>query len=276
MKASEKHSQDTKWVFLKKGTCSRTMFYILNREFDNNLVMEESAADPLAGGIMQHGYQCGLLWGSALAMGAESYRRTNGSGSSVALAITATQHIIEAFTARTGSTDCEDILEADLTQKGSTLKLLVTGKFISCFKIADKWAPEAIKAAEKGLSAVQSELPQKAKSCASELIRKMGGSEKEVAIVAGLAGGVGLSGGGCGALAAAIWMNTLTWCRENPGKSGYSNPRAKETLEAYLMATDYEFECSKVCGQKFKSIDDHTEFLDMGGCKTLIDALAGA
>ena len=36
--------------------------------------LEEHAAAPLAGGIMQHGYQCGMIWGAALAAGAQAYR----------------------------------------------------------------------------------------------------------------------------------------------------------------------------------------------------------
>ena len=29
---------------------------------------------PLAGGFMGYGYQCGMLWGAALAAGAQAYR----------------------------------------------------------------------------------------------------------------------------------------------------------------------------------------------------------
>lgn len=42
------------------GTCSRTFFYIINREFGFPHENEERAADPLAGGIVQQGYQCGM------------------------------------------------------------------------------------------------------------------------------------------------------------------------------------------------------------------------
>jgi len=52
---------DTKKLFLKKGTCSQTFFHILNREFGHIKETEERATDPLAGGIMQLGYQCGML-----------------------------------------------------------------------------------------------------------------------------------------------------------------------------------------------------------------------
>jgi hypothetical protein len=42
----------------------------------------------------------------------------------------------------------------------------------------------------------------------------MGASDEEMVLVAGFAGGMGLSDNACGALGAAIWMNTLAWNRE--------------------------------------------------------------
>jgi hypothetical protein len=274
MKASEINTKDTKWVFIKKGTCSRTLFYILNREFGHPLENEEQAADPLCGGIMQQGYQCGLICGAVLAVGAESSRRREDRGLAIGLAIAASQHVMDSFHQRTGSPDCLDITEADFSKKTGLAKFVVTGKFFSCFKLADKWAPEAIAAAKEGLARESQDLNQQPLSCASEVVKAMGATRNEQVTVAGFAGGMGLSGGACGALSAAIWMNSLKWCRENPGKSAFPNPRATQTLEAYLAATDYEFECHKICGQHLKSIDAHSEYIKNGGCSQLIDALA--
>jgi len=66
---------DTKKVFRKCGTCSRTFFHILDREFGQPKDREECAADLLAGGLKNTGHQCGMLWGATLAAGAESFRR---------------------------------------------------------------------------------------------------------------------------------------------------------------------------------------------------------
>jgi len=41
-------------------------------------------------------------------------------------------------------------------------------------------------------------------SCASEVVRRMGGRDEERVMVSGFAGGLGLSGNGRGALSAAI------------------------------------------------------------------------
>ena len=276
MKATTAVKHDTKWVFIKQGSCSRTLFYILNRDFGYPMEEEERAADPLAGGVLLQGYQCGFLWGATMAVGAEAFRRSENPDQAVGLAMKAGAQMVESFRNRAKCTDCYDITQASWTKTSGVVKYFATGKMVTCFKLADRWAPEAIKAAKEGLNTDTSDLPEKPVSCASEVVRKMCAGPTEMAIVAGFAGGIGLSGGGCGALSAAIWMNSLKWCRENPGKSGYPNPRAKETLDAFLVAADYEFECPKLAGRRFSSVSEHSEFVKCGGCQKIIDALAAS
>ena len=143
-----------------------------------------------------------------------------------------------------------------------------------CMNLAEKWAPEAIQSAKEGLRHRHPALPQLPMSCASEVARRMGASDEEMVMVAGFSGGIGLSGHACGALGAAIWLNTLAWCREHPGQSGYSNPNSKGILEAFYDTTGSEALCSEISGQSFESISDHTEFIRNGGCDTLINVLA--
>ncbi len=133
--------QDAKRLFLKFGTCSRTFFYILNREFGYPLEIEERAADPLAGGLMQQGYQCGMLWGSALAVGAESFRQNDDRGHAIGIAITATKHLMESFSNRAKSVNCLAISNYDWSSKLSMAKYFFSGRFLYCFKLAEKWAP---------------------------------------------------------------------------------------------------------------------------------------
>ncbi len=271
---SQKIKLKTKRVFLKKGTCSRTFFYILNREFGYTLEDEERASDPLAGGILQQGYQCGMLWGASFALGAESFRRCGDPGRAIGMTIKATQHIMESFSNRAKSIECVDITNCDFSNKISFAKFFFSGKFLYCFKLAGKWAPEAIKAATEGLSLEQTDLPKQPISCASEVVRKMGATDAETVMVAGFAGGLGLSGSGCGALAAAIWMNTLNRIREQNYKASMSDPVMEKILKIFYEATDYEMECNKITGKCFKNIDEHSEFIKNGGCDKLINVLA--
>lgn len=271
---SRKVRKDTKRVFLKLGTCSRTFFFLLNREFGHLLENEEHAADPLAGGILQQGYQCGMLWGASLAVGAESFRRCGDRGRAAGMAIKATQHIMKSFIDRTKSADCLDITHCDWSSKFSIAKYFFSGKVFSCFKLAEKWAPDAITSAAEGLSLDQSDLPEQPISCASEVVRRMGGSDAEMVMVSGFAGGLGLSGNGCGALSAAVWMNTLARIRENNYKSSLSDPVSEKMLNVFFEATGHEMECRTITGKCFKTIDEHTEFIKNGGCDKLIQVLA--
>jgi len=257
----------------KLGACSSTFYYILNREFGHLKDEEEHASNPFAGGIMQKGYQCGMLWGSALAVGAESYRRCSNHDQAVGLAVNATQHLIESFSKRTKSVNCREITNTDFSRKFEMLKYMLF-KARSCFNLAEKWAPEAIQSVREGLSLEQSDLPRKATSCAAEVVKKMGASDEKVVTVAGFAGGLGLSGNACGALSATIWMKTLSWNRKHADKSSYSNPAATKTFNACMEVTDSEVLCHKISGQRFKTLNDHTEFIKNGGCNKLINVLS--
>ena len=215
-----------------------------------------------------------MLWGAALAVGAESFRRYDDRGQAMVVAITATQNLMNSFAQRAKSVNCRDITNTDFSS-GFNLVKYILFKAVSCFNLAEKWAPEAIQSATEGLSREQISLPRPPISCASEVAQKMGASDKEMIMVAGFAGGLGLSGNACGALSAAIWMNTLAWCRKQTNsKLPYKNPNATNTLKAFYRATDFEILCHKIAGQCFKTIEDHVEFIKNGGCDKLIDDLS--
>lgn len=273
MKASDKNNQDTKWVFLKKGSCSRTMFYILNREFDHPLEIEEQAADVLAGGILQQGYQCGLLFGTVFAMGARAYQEETHENKRTALAIQSSQALLKSFISIANSDNCQDITDTDFQKKKEFAKYMISGKFISCLKLADRWAPVAIKAAIDAFNYDSSTLDEKALSCTSILAKKWGASEKKISIVAGLAGGLGLSGNACGALSTLIWLKTLAQIKET-GKAAYNDPKLLKLVEDFLKETNFEFECKDICGKQFESIQDHRQYLENGGCESLINRLS--
>ena len=266
---------DTRKVFWKKGTCSQTFFYILNREFGYHDEIQERASDPLVGGILQCGYQCGLLIGSALAVGKEAHRRVEDKGQATALSITASKYVIEAFTDKAGSPNCLDITNTDFSNKIQFAKYMIF-KARSCFNLADKWTEDAIGSARQGLSIDPSDLPSDTVSCASEMARKMGRSDEEIAAVSGLAGGIGLSGEACGALIAAIWLRSIDWANENPGKSPYSNDNASNMMFSFDEATGSKFLCRELCGRRFKTVEEHTEFINDGGCKSLMEVLASS
>ena len=129
--------ENPKKVFRKLGTCSQTLFYLLNREFEHPMEIEERAADPFAGGIMQKGYQCGMLWGASLAIGAEAYRRCDDLEQAMGVAILATQRVMRSFSEREHTINCRDITRCDFSDRFGFAKYILSGRFLHCFKLAE-------------------------------------------------------------------------------------------------------------------------------------------
>ena len=67
---------------------------------------------------------------------------------------------------------------------------------------------------------------------------------------------------------------TLELVKKGDWKYTLSNPTFDNILEKFYEVTDYEMECSKICGKQFKTGDEHTEYINNGGCSKLIDVLA--
>lgn len=271
---------DAKDVFKKCGSCSQTFGFLLDREFGHPMDAREEALTPLAGGIMNRGHQCGMLWGAALGVGAEAARRHDDPDHATAAAIAATQQVVASFVDRTSTVDCREItgrkLDSVLGLAKFMIDTMIQGMDESpCFVLAERWAPEAIASAKHGL-AEEIEVNLPTRSCASEVVHKLGGSPDEATMVAGFAGGLGLSGNACGALGAAIWMKNLAWRRANPDKTMrfFRNTDGKQTLEVFEEATGGEFSCRKICGRSFQTIDEHSAYIAGGGCLELIDVLA--
>ena len=231
---------------------------------------------PLAGGIMQHGYQCGMIWGATLAAGAQAYRLLGPGPQAETAAVNAAQRLVESFRARNKNINCQEITNID--KSSSTMQMimyfLIKGGTIGCMRMAAKYAPVAFSEINTALSEKHIEAPSPPVSCAAMLAQKMGVSDMHTVMAAGFAGGIGLCGGACGALGAAIWIIGMNSSKEGPVKIDFKNPKAIETIERFMKCTDFEFECSKIVGRKFENIHDHACHLRDGGCSKIIEVLA--
>ncbi len=260
--------------FFNKGTCSRTFFYILNREFGHPKEKEEWATDLLAGGINQLGYQCGMLWGASLGVGAEVYRQHGNSGLAISAIINTTQKLMISFEETSGSIECEEITNTDFTKKWDFAKYMITGRFYNCFRLADKWGQASVDITKEELSKEINKPDYEVYSCASELLKQMGASEEEIIMASGFAGGLGLRGSGCGALSAAIWKISLETVKQTNKRQTAADEKIKTLIDKFYQETEYEVECSVICGQKFSSLKEHSEYIKNGGCKKLINTLS--
>jgi Putative redox-active protein (C_GCAxxG_C_C) len=260
-------------TFLKKGTCSETLVNVLDRAFGHPLELEERAAVPLAGGIVSRGYQCGMLWGATLAAGAQAYRLFGPGPQAEAMAIIAAQRLVESFTASSGSSNCRDITGVmDMRIKREMAKYLVKGGPVRCFRMAPRYASVAFREINSALSGKQVELPSPPVSCSAMVARRMGASDMHAVMAAGFAGGIGLSGGACGALGAAIWIRAMNRDLKRISLKTL-DAMFSDTIDDFAGSADFKFECSEIVGRRFEGIGDHAGFLRDGGCAEIIEIL---
>lgn len=248
---------------------------VVDDSFNHHLKLEEKAAGPLAGGILNHGYQCGMLWGASLAAGAEAYQRLGPGPQAETAAVLTTQKLVENFRSRAGDKiNCIDIIGLDMQKNTGGLKFILKGGPIGCMRIIAFYTPEVFKEIDSTLAEVDIEGLAPPVSCAAKLVKAMGGSDEHAVMAAGLAGGIGLSGGACGALGAAIWFTALNSSGDWTLELGSTIPEGQEIIDQFVEATDCEFECCEIVGRKFKNIGDHVEYLRTGGCSEIIKSLA--
>jgi hypothetical protein len=142
---------------------------------------EEHAADPLAGGIMR-GYQCGMIWGAALAAGAQAYRLFGSGPQAETAAVIAAQRVVESFRAQNNYTNCLEITGIDFSsptiRTGTIVRFLVKGAATgSCFGMAARYAPAAFTEINATLSEEYIEAPSAPTSCVAMLAQKVGASD---------------------------------------------------------------------------------------------------
>ena len=212
--------------------------------------------------------------GASLAIGAEAYRSFKNRNQAINVAVKATQNVLASFLKREYTISCREITRCDFSSKLSFAKYMVSGRFLHCFNLAQNWAPEAVKSVYDGLSSQKSVSQKECLSCSTEVARKMVASDEEMVMVAGFAGGLGLSGDACGALSAAIWIKSLDWCREELKKSAMKNSKSKKVLDLFYETTDSKILCSEITGTEFKAMDNHTNYIKKGGCSELINKLS--
>ena len=261
-------------TFLKVGTCSETMCNVIDRAFNQPMELEENAALPFTGGIMQQGYQCGLIWGAVLAAGAQAYRIHGPGAQAEAAAVITAQKLVESFHDRFREINCLELTDTDWKKTTQIVRYFIKGGTLRCLSMAAKYPPIAVNEINASLSEMKFDGPSPPVSCAALLARKMGASELQAVMAAGLAGGIGLCGGGCGVLGTAIWVMGLNKGDDYRRKMDFDDPELSAVIDRFLEASDYEFECADIVGRKFSSVNDHACHVRQGGCSDIIEALA--
>lgn len=269
-------------TFASGRACSDALYSILNRAFQQEADAkerspEERAAVTFAGGLLQQGYQCGMIWGAVLAAGARAYQVHPTPSQAETAAIHSAQRIVESFRSDNGCIDCADLTQPDLKSSSQIIKyFLLKGGVVGCFRRAGRFGPIAFAEITSSLSRPVESVSGGLTGCASILMQRMGASEEHAVMASGLSGGIGLCGGGCGALGAAIWMLAMDAVGrgEDAWGSAAFRARADAAIAGFLKSSGYEFECSAITGRRFSDPAEHAEFVRKGGCAGILEALA--
>ena len=138
-------------------------------------------------------------------------------------------------------------------------------------------APVALGDINAALSEGPVEAPSAPVSCAAVVAQRMGMSAMHAVMAAGFAGGIGLSGGACGALGAAIWVIAMNSGKdEHREHQRYSPPGPKRPLTGFSRAPARDSRAPRVAGRRFQNVDEHAAYLRDGGCSKVIEVLAAA
>jgi hypothetical protein len=253
--------------------CSDMMCRDVNRANQCQRTAEEAAAMLLAGGIMQHGHQCGMLWGAALAAGARTQQVSGPSRGAQAAAVRAAGRAAAAFRDQNGTVNCKDLTGVDQNTPNHVLlaHFFLKGGVVACSKRVARFGPAARAAT---LDDGQPEpLGQGPVSCAAELARRLDATPEQACMAAGLAGGIGLCGGACGALGAAVWMLSLRHRRSTGNPMNFRAPEGLALIACFEQCTGKRYNCSEICGRRFGNVQEHADYLEQGGCSKLLDVL---
>lgn len=225
---------------------------------------------------MQYGYQCGMIWGAALAAGAQAYRQFGAGPEAETHAMLAAQRLVESFRSLNHHINCVDITGIDKSSSKAQMMIhfLLKGGTIRCFHMAARYAKVAFNEIHSAFSEKQIEVPVPPVSCASVLAQKLGLSDLHTVMAAGFAGGIGLSGAACGALGVAIWKIAMNELKNGTGEVHYQAPQAQAIIDQFVKCTDETFTCSAIVGRNFKNLDDHADYVRSGGCSDILESLA--
>lgn len=285
-----RRSSDAKYWFLRCLSCSEALFTTLNRAGGTELVPEEQASHPLAGGLLRRGHACGMLWGSALAAGARARSYCGADPERAgATALHLTQNLVKEFVGLAGASDCREIIGGTLTTARARARYVISGQSSRCTRLAIKWSAKAdaiLDAATKDFDPAG--LKERPANCAQETMKilapRLGLKDNDAALAAGFAGGLGLSGNACGALAAGIFALGLAYYREREAPRdtarqallqefgiGAGMVQAPVHLRRAFAGCYNSELCSEIIGRRFSAIDEHSSFVRSGGCRELIN-----
>lgn len=179
------------------------------------LPMLLKANSHLEGGCFSHGSTCGVVSGGCLALALRHLGDLReGDPAKIASFLELTKEFTSWFAASFGSTICRERIGCRFTTPGGMARYALEGRFLRCLVHAGKAARFLAKLEERHLKKAEHGGSSEAFHCSLEVLRRLreasgAGDDSFEALYICMDGGVGLSGGLCGAAAAG--MLPLGW-----------------------------------------------------------------
>ena len=191
------------------------------------LPMLLKASSHLEGGCFSHGSTCGVVSGGCLALALRHLADLReGNPGKIAAFHELTKEYTSWFAATFGSTICRERTGCSFTTLGGMVRYALGGRFLRCVAHTGRAACFLAELEERPLGEVGSRGPGDPFHCSREVLRRLrgatgAGDDSFEALYVCMDGGVGLSGGLCGAAAAGMlplgWLYGL-----DPEEAGFA------------------------------------------------------
>lgn len=280
--------------WLQCVACSEASMTTQMRGFGIAEPAYEQAIHPFSGGFMHLGHACGLLTGAVMTAGFIARSRFNDDEARSGAALHVAIQLAKAHEQLAGSVNCREITGTSLTSLSGRLRYVRQGKARDCGRLHLKWAPQAQQVIDN-VMAEFSERGQQVGSCANcsvqtmrELSAPLRIKEEDAVLVAGFAGGVGLHGNVCGALAAGVFAMSVASRLSHKQRKRDSRIRgsfeelagttyrgASSMLRLELVRQLGSDQCVDIVGRKFTDAADHYAFVAQGGCVNVRKIIVG-
>lgn len=282
--------QAKEW-WLRCVSCSEASATLINRDGGDEAPLMEQASHLFSGGFMHQGHACGHLWGAVLVAGMRASKTGKDEHAKSAAALHAANRLVKVFSEDGWALTCRENTGVELTSLAGRLRYLRSGKPRACGRKAMAWTSQANAAIDLALAEFDPESVDKpCANCAVECLRKValppGLQADDHFVVAGLAGGLGLTGNVCAAISVGVFALSLQYYGDRPGarRDGMFRAaiqelnlldyglrrRPRQMLDDFISRFG-GLHCKDISSRDFETIDDHTQYIAGGGCREAIE-----
>ncbi len=281
------------WEMLRRFSCSEATLTILNAAAGLGWKELEEASDPLCAGLVaEMDGACGMLWGASLAAGVRARARIPDPAAAQEAVLEASRLAVDAFRNAGHPMNCAQITGLE---RWNFPRYMLKGDLGVCTRLIAGNARRLHELIDQVMDAQRpGGTSAPCRNCAIEayeqVCRSIGFPSDDVGIVAGgFAGGLGLSGNACGALAAAILAVSMKYFTE---RSRPKHSMIRSDLQGFFVGIGWmrpsmeiarrfraKFPgktCASITGRTFASARELSDHLEDGNCSQVLEEVASS